>query len=342
MIQIANDLNSISWKAVFDCFAESERDVYFTQEYHELEDSHTAYCAVASKDQKRLLIPALRVPIGKTASWDLQSCNGYGGPLCTSNADESFVEEAWAAWTRSAKNQNIIAAFFRLHPLLNNERWLPRAASVAADRNTVFIDLSCGAEFAWHQASSNHRNMVNKGCREGIKVRWNAEEDWQAFEIGYCHAMQRLQAPLALRFPASYFSRLRECPWVDLAILEISQRVIAGAIFIYGSSWYHYHLSFRNEQAPNFSMNCILQEGIQRAADMKLKGVHLGGGRTTSENDSLLKFKMSLGGELRMFKTALVIVNQMEYNRLCEQWAVDNGELPAWMLGYRQTTIEKS
>ncbi len=128
---------------------------------------------------------------------------------------------------------------------------------------------------------------------------------------------------------------MREIKGMHLASIRDGGQLIAAAVFMFGPTWAHYHLS-ACERSGNHLTNCLLQTGIERACDLGLKGLHLGGGRTTQSADTLLKFKLSLGGKLIDFKVAFVVVNQEAYAKLCRNWAKQTGEAPKWLLGYRQ------
>jgi hypothetical protein len=229
-----------------------------------------------------------------------------------------------------------VAAFFRLHPLLKNESWLPGDARVVHDRHTVFVPLEGGAAQAWNQADGRHRNMVNKGKRLGVRVDWDDGRGWDDFELLYRESMERLDAPDRLRFSPRYFAGLKDLPGTELAVVRSGGELVAGAVFMFGSRWAHYHLSAYRPGAGNQLTSCVLQAAVERAADRGLAGLHLGGGRTNRPDDSLLKFKLSLGGTLLDFFVALVIVNSPAFANLCEAWAAAVGHRPQWLLGYRQ------
>ena len=322
------------------------RDVYFTPEYHHLHTANgdgEAYCAAVSEDRSRLLVPGLRVPITfgpgalrRKALWDVQTCNGYGGPLVSPDVTPDFLKRAWEAWRRDSAAHGVVAAFLRLHPLLNNSAWLPADARVIEDRKTVFVDLQQGAQTAWARASSRHRNMVNKGRRENVQIIWDDPNGWEAFEKLYGEAMERLNAPPALRFSPAYFAALRNLPCAELACVRRRGELAAAAVFMFGPRWGHYHLSARQPDAGNHLTNCLLQDAFERAAKYGLEGIHLGGGRSAAPGDSLLMFKRNLGGQLIDFKVALVIVDMDVYRQLCLAWAEETGRQPQWLLGYRQ------
>ncbi len=346
MPQLNHNMDITEWKSALAQFPSALQDVYFTPEYHRLhalEGECLTCCSSITDGTATLLVPGLKLAIPrlrgiseKTSGFDIQTCNGYGGPLASPDASSDFLESAWEHWRRECAEQNIVAAFFRLHPLLKNEQWLPTNARILQDRQTVFVDLKGGASEAWTRADSRHRNMVNKGRREGVSIRWDDPDGWRDFELLYREAMDRLNAPPELRFSHAFFSALQALPGTELACVRTNGQLAAASVFMFGPRWAHYHLSARRKDAGNHLTNYILQGAIEQACQKNMEGLHLGGGRTRSSTDNLLKFKLSLGGRLLDFKVALVVADTTAYDRLCHAWTKTCGRAPEWLLGYRQ------
>jgi len=330
-------LDAPSWRDALDRLGPS--DVYFSPDYHLLHerngDGRAVCAAIDLAGGSQLLVPGLRVPLSGGAA-DLQSCNGYGGPLAPASSDRSALELAWSSWREAARGDGIVAAMFRLHPILDNRVWLPDAAIVRRERSTALVDLKDGAEAAWRTADSRHRNMVNKGRRANVAVTWNTDDGWDAFVALYRAAMTRLNAPSSLRFSDDYFAAIRMLPGCEVAILEDEHGPAAGALFLFGSRFAHYHLAARRSDAPNHAANLVLQSAIERASERGLEGLHLGGGTTNDPEDPLLRFKRSIGGTLLDFHVALVVADEVAYAALLAQWTARTGAVPTWLLGYRQ------
>jgi hypothetical protein len=310
---------------------------YFRPDYHDLhhDDGEPVAWQVSDGDD-RLLIVGLRVPIAGTDRWDLQSCNGYGGPLASSGADTPFLESAWEAWGREVAAAGCVAAFFRLHPLLDNRTWLPASATVRHDRSTVLIPLEGTWQTAWENADPGHRRKVRQARSRGLVVHWDESTDWEAFPDLYTTAMDRLQASARLRYGPDYFARLRQLPGVRLAAVRENRQLSAGIILLQGRTWHHYHLGARRPDADYRTMNLLFQDGFEAAVLAGKAGMHLGGGATTAAGDALLRFKRSLGGDLRQFQTSLVITDRDCYADLLRHWASTAGVEATWLLGYRE------
>ena len=314
------------------------RDVYFDPAYVALHREGRPEAIVVTDGEHRLIVSGLVTPIPgvERSLADLQSPNGYGGPLVTPGAPPAFLAEAWSAWSEAACAAGVVAALFRLHPLLENRAALPAGAAIVADRATVYVALTEGLAAAWDGAESRHRNMVNRGRREGTQPRWNADEDWAAFATLYSAAMDRLSAPARLRFDVEYFQRLRVLDGAELVAVRDGGGLVAAQVFLWGPCWGHYHLAARRPDAPNYVMSLLLQHGLERAAARGLRGLHLGGGATPSPDDGVLRFKRSLGGAELRFELGLVISDVARYRELVQVWERREGRPPNWLLGYRQ------
>ena len=218
-MELQAHLDSANWNAALAECPACCRDAYLTPEYHHLYAANgdgDAFCTVAREGNSILLVPGMQVPIpaapGETPCWDLQTCNGYGGPVGTMPVESEFIERAWTAWREDCRMRKIVAAFFRLHPLLRNEQFLPRDARIVPDRQTVYVDLSQGLEMAWNHAKTQYRNMISKGRREGVEVAWNEPAAWEELEAFYSRSMDRLNAAPSLRFSPPFFGALRGLP----------------------------------------------------------------------------------------------------------------------------------
>jgi Acetyltransferase (GNAT) domain len=349
-VKVKTDLQPAEWSAVLNTLPLASRDVYFTPEYHALSKANgegQPFAGIAFRGSSTLLVTGMRSMVCQTGKspaslWDMQTPNGYGGPVACGDWDDELSSRAWEEWKGACRDLGMVAAFFRLHPLLHNELLLPADAEVKVDRKTVFVDLSKGIEGPWRAAQGQHRNMVSKGKREGVTIRWNEPSDWSSFQELYDVTMRRMNAPDRLRFSKSYFEMLQLVPGAELAGVRQGTELVSGAIFLFGKLWGHYHLSARSVASANHLTNCILQDAFERAVERGVLGMHLGGGRTSLPDDSLLKFKASTGGSLVDFKTALVIANRQAFDSLCREWRQKTGLRPEWMLGYRQPYPESA
>jgi GNAT acetyltransferase-like protein len=327
------------WTAALHALAVERPDQYFTPEFHDVHAAHgdgTPHASIVRQGPAVLLVPGLRRVIdGGAGQWDLQTCRtGCAGPLASAGVDASFLERAWAAWTSEMVAQGAVAAFFRLHPMIANERWLPASADVRVDRSAVVIDLNSGKDHAWASAASRHRNMVRKAQRLQCEVSWN--DGHVAFERLYADAMRRLDSDADLRFDQRFFNALWMLSDVELAVVRAEGEIVAGAVFVWAETWGHYFLAARCADAGNHVSNLLLDAAADRAVVRGVSSLYLGGGRTTRPDDPLLQFKRAAGTRLVDYRVALVPINDHARQQLVDVWTAQTGRAPTWLLGYRQ------
>jgi hypothetical protein len=341
------DLTSRSdWSGALASFKRPP-DIYFEPRYlaayDRYGDGHATGVFVADGTEL-LYVPYLLSPIpGETGLYDVQGAYGYGGPVVSCSPTSEFLENAWHAIESVWREQGVVAAFLRLHPLVGNEYYMGTRWSVVADRPTISIDLRAGVEAAFAGAAgSNHRNMVKRALQLGMYAvcRQVTPESMRAFSVMYRETMTRLNANAYYFFDGEFFERLQTELGNCLDIIQVSNEVgdtRCMALIMYGPRWAHYYLSARENTAPNCSTNLLLQAASEAAQRRGLLGIHLGGGRTASPADSLLKFKERVGHVRHQFRTARLVIHPDRYSRLIQTWTRQHADaVPEWFLGYRQ------
>lgn len=83
--------------------------------------------------------------------------------------------------------------------------------------------------------------------------------------------------------------------WAGNAQVHVVRAKDAGAIFLSGREWGHYHLSYRMPNAHNTAMHAIFALAVPILTKAGCQRIHLGGGRTGEITDSLYRFKSTIG-----------------------------------------------
>jgi hypothetical protein len=315
------------------------RDVFFTPAFHRAYSSHgegKPLCSIVSDGAAVLVIPGLKHTIESNGHlWDLQSCRvGCAGPLASDRADSAFLQRAWAAWAAAMTRGGAVAALFRLHPLIGNERWLPADAEIRDDRQVAVVDLTNGYDASWNAAASNHRNMVRKARALGVATTWSASRS--EFEQLYDEAMKQRGADAELQFGSSFFAALWALPEIELVGVVGAGGLRAGAVIAWSPPYGHYLLAARAPGTGNYLMNLLIDAAIERGVELGSAFLYLGGGRSSHEDDSLLRFKRSPATRLITYRVARVPINEPMRLDLVRAWTDRAGVTPNWLLGYRQ------
>lgn len=221
--------------------------------------------------------------------FDIVTPYGYGGFLVEGNEYTALQRE----YESFCRNEHIICEFVRFHPLLENWKGLENLYQENALGDTVYIDTR-DKDIIWQNIISKNRNMIRKAQKSGLKVYWGRDpEIINPFMEIYNETMHRDQAEDYYYFGRDFYESILEdlkqnAMWF---YAKMNKEIAAVAIFIFGNSNMHYHLSASREQYRGLaSTNLVLYEAAVWAAENGYQKLHLGGGVGSGE-DSLYKFK---------------------------------------------------
>ena len=318
------------WNDVLETFAPVDRDIYFLEEYVRLYESESekAVCCMVKEDEQKMLFPFLRRTFdyhGQTLH-DFETAYGYGGPIW-SNADNQFKSVALQGMVEELKKQNYIAGFVRFHPLLANYEGFS-VGRLIEDRKTVAIDLSLDENDIWMQEiHTKNRNVIKKGEKSGLTFVVDNEYRYlPEFIRLYDATMDKLDAADFYYFKRQYYEEfVRTLPNSFLGVVLHEDKVVSAAIFMYEGGYGHYHLSGSDVSALKLSPNNFML--WHAAIELKHRGVkilHLGGGTTSSEDDSLFCFKSRFSKHTYQFCLGKLIFNEQLYHDICRDWELKN------------------
>jgi len=293
----------------------------------------------AGEEGRYCLVPLLRrtlpASLGAPDSWtDAISPYGYSGAVFSGGGD--WARRAVRAFAGACADENIISVLVRLHPLLPApEAALDSAGLRITHGETVAVDLTLPEAELRGNLRSGHRAEVRRLRANGYSVR---VDDWPLYgrymEI-YRETMERLEADMRYRFPASYFGELRAALAPHLHLLSVMTpegAVAAGGLFTEFQGIVQFHLSGTAEeyrkQAPS---KLMLEYAILWAKAAGNRMLHLGGGLGAQE-DSLFQFKSGFSKLRARFQTWRVIANAARYAEMvgAVQQPDSEGYFPAY------------
>ena len=328
------------WRNVLALLPE-QNDIYFQPGYvaiHAGGDTR-GRLFVFRQDEKIWANPFVIQPVRRVGDWvlseewvDIESPYGYSGPI--SNTDDyEFLSAAHAAFATWCRKNNVVAEFVRLHPLLQNQRWLDRQVEVVYDRVTVSLDLKQINSAAADRLpiSKTSLYMVRRAERSGLEVQSASGEDaFLKFVSLYLNAMDRLGADNYYQFSETYFQGLRQLletsGWLWAAVRDAAWST--AAVFLKGSRWAHYHLSASTpDRRDPGATNLLIAKAALVARDGGLERLHLGGGVTSDPKDPLLLFKQSMATDTHSFYIGKRIHDQDMYSKLKSAWERANPSL---------------
>lgn len=347
------------WLAAIQQLPLERQDVYFLPEYlypYAESEGVEACCVVYTNKDAIFMYPFLKSVIQQDELFphleglqDVQSAYGYGGPVVNAaGEDPVFLDEVWKIFSDWCSGEQVISEFVRFHPLLDNVRWASQAMKIFKDRITVPIMLENYPQAVLDSSYYRvHRQMLRKAERVGFTFHTlSARSELSWFVPLYQNTQDFLQAGDETRFGSDYFRCLIEGfdakAW--LGVVKHSGEIAAAALVLEGTTFLHSHLMGYRRDIKTSGMTNLLYYGIAEEGVKRGKTIlHMGGGRTNHENDSLLRFKESLSSERRTFWLGTLCHNHVLYDDLGCQWEKRYGSKPKnYLQFYRLTGLNDS
>lgn len=314
------------WNQYLDIFQPAAIDIYFRVEYVSLYETNSekAVCCVVTEGEQMMLFPFLRRTFEYQGNilYDFETAYGYGGPIWH-HADEAFKSAALQLMMEELSQSGYVAGFVRFHPLLANYEGF-NVGRVIEDRKTVAIDLSLNEQDIWMQEiHTKNRNVIKKGEKSGLQFVVDNDYRYLPDFINLYNAtMDKLDAADFYYFDQHYYSDfVKNLKNSFLGVVLHEGNVVSSAIFMYEGGYGHYHLSGSDKNALKLMPNNYML--WHAALELKKRGVktfHLGGGTTSSEDDSLFCFKSRFSKHTYQFCLGKLIFNETLYQEICSDW----------------------
>lgn len=327
---------SDKWTTYINKLPENQRDIYFTPEYHRLFEElgdGTATCFVFKMNDDIALYPFLKNSVNQLgfdldkSYYDIQGVYGYNG-VASSCYSINFINSFFKAFEKYCENNNIIAEFTRFHPLLQNFKFSANFMMVIKDRETVQIDLNPGYSEIWQSDfSSKTRNMIRKALKNEFRIQIisNPDEmDINVFMSLYNENMNLVKAEQYYYFNPTFFINSFKYLNRHIYIFNVIDKendIVSSSLFLHFGNNFHYHLSGKKRFTDNSINNFLIDRATDFAINKGCKKFHLGGGKTTCEDDQLLKFKKSFSKDTVPFYIGKKIHNSDIYNQVVNTWS---------------------
>jgi len=316
----------------------SAKDIYFTGEYHvsfEKSMQRVARAFVYEEGANIFFYPFMLSRISKIGNidlsqkyYDIETVYGYTGPL-TNYDDTVFLQKACDGFYQYCEGGNIICEMVRYNPLLKNDRYIGKKTQKIFNRHTIAIELG-NPENLWTGYHPKLRNDLKRCEKLGLQFSQNsvgAEE----FKELYAATMRRIKATDFYIFDSSHFKYCQG----NMHIFSVRENgeILAAAIILTYGEFMHYHLA-ASADSPNqaYAGKYLIHKAAEWGINNGYKIFHLGGGRTTADDDNLLFFKKRFGTLVNDFYIGKTIFKQADYEELCNKWRMQGGMAPAGFL----------
>ncbi|MDP2366136.1 MAG: GNAT family N-acetyltransferase [Ignavibacteria bacterium] len=330
--------NKSEWLAYLNRLPESLRDVYYTPEYYEIYEkngSGKAFCFVFEDGNHLAFYPFLLNRINdfgyklEDSYYDIQGAYGYNGVIYSSD-NPDFRKNFYCHFEKFCKDNNIVAEFTRFNPLLGNQTFSEDFLNVIYDRQTVYVDLTQKYDDIYKNYTRSARHNLNKSLANNLNViiYKNKFPYKKEFIEMYNETMDKVHAENFLYFSDDYFENTFNLPSSVQFVVFKDNNPIASSLSLGAENYLHVHFKASKSDYLSFRPNNLLfDEIIKYGIEKGFKGIHVGGGRTSSADDSLLRFKKNFSKTTRGFYIGKKIYNESIYKQVCEQWKANHTQL---------------
>lgn len=323
------------WKILLAGYSKPVSDIYYDLKYLKVFEAYgegEPECFYFAQENQFAVYPFLKNSVNELGFdldsdyIDIQGAYGYNGVL-TNSYNPDFIDSFYRSFSEFCLENNIIAEFTRFNPLIGNHKFSEKYLNVFMDRETIALDLTKTYSDIWeNEYSSKNRNMIRKARKIGYTTevyRNPPESEIERFIFIYNCNMQMVNATNYYFFNRDFFfntfNLLRDCAHL-INVLDNSGEVVCSSIFLHYGDYFHYHFSGRVNGSDNSVNSFLLDEAVKYAKELGAKIFHLGGGRSSAPDDSLLKFKSNFSITRLPFCIGKKVHNQAVYNEVVKQW----------------------
>lgn len=327
------------WNSLVD--GASTPDVYYRPGYakaYQAIDHGKAVAVLIETRELRALFPLLLRPLNALpfvqdeTGFDAITSYGYGGLLLldAEGLSEKQARELLVALREWCRENEVISAHVRLHPVLRQEAWF--SGAIGEDFHLSLVGPTTAIDVNQWNAETSSIATLNKGrrsdlnfARRRLRFTWTSDgrpvlDDLREFYRLYEHRMTELEAGEYYHFSFDYYQALAEelGQQFNIALAWLNDRAVGGALFMIDRMMAHYHLSATNDLGrAHKASTLLLNGGAERARLRGCKYLHLGGG--ARGEDKLFAFKQSFGGAEYRYSYLSLVCDPVRYGRLVER-----------------------
>lgn len=316
------------WRRALGVFARV--DVCHMPEYHRAYATRTGSRAVMWRYEDNngiFCYPFMLTPVvisEKSLPYtDISSVYGYSGPLSTTE-NERFLNDAWAAFDTWAAKQNAIAEFTAFSPYAGTRAFAHTQTETELNRELAVSNLSGDEEALLSALGKKTRNMLRKAEKSGLEAReLDLKKDLSIFRALYEETMDRNDAGDFFLYDDEYYGHLLKLPAGELRLFGVFEgdKMVAAALGLTHGENALYHLG---ASLPDYAKlgagNLSLFAMTKAFMSSNITFINMTGGRTTADDDPLLRFKKSNATDTAPFYIGKRILDEAAYAEVVKAW----------------------
>ncbi|APF18390.1 hypothetical protein Calab_2794 [Caldithrix abyssi DSM 13497] len=247
--------------------------------------------------------------------YDLESPYGYGG-FWSNTQDADFIGQALKEYEKKCEQNRIVAEFYRFNPFndfpLNFGQYFD---FLIRDRETVYVQLDKPYETIYKEYHPSLRRNLRKAEKNNLHFSMlnPTLDNIRYFQELYYKTMKKNRAESFYFFPKTYFENLFKLKNAKLFGILYEDKIINMVVVLESAPICYYHLGASIPEYYALNGNPFLFDQLIQYYRSRFSIFYLGGGATSAENDSLLRFKRKFSPTTKPFYIAGKIFNKEKY-----------------------------
>lgn len=261
-----------------------------------------------------------RNKIGNSEYYDIEPFLGYSGPLLNTENND-FIWIALNSYSDFCRKENIIAEIIRFSPLLSNHSpFIGSSLSVFPSKEIVILDCFSDEQQLLKQVNESGSRKIKKGKRlykfESPEKKLNLDK----FIDFYRRSILRVKGDQKWLMDNSFWERVYTSPLFNINWVVFGDEVISGNLDISHNLASYYLFAGNSETLYSGASELNIFSTTLKHGSAGTRYFILGGGNTTGENDSLLRFKKKFSkGNTYQFYMGKICHNKSVYDDLCKE-----------------------
>lgn len=254
--------------------------------------------------------------------YDLTTPYGYGGFVFEKNSHDTDNIILLQEIIKYFYSFDIVSAFIRWHPILNNAHSADEVIPIINIGQTVHIDTSMNVNI-WDNIACKNRTAIRNSIKKGVSINHsNDARMFSVFKEIYDATMLKDNASSYYFFKKEFYDSISNDLRNNYEIFyaQVDDEIISMAIMLHSNKFMHYHLSgIKTEYRSYNATNLLLYEAAKWAQQNGFNCLHLGGGLGAA-HDNLYRFKKAFNrANDNNFYISKLVINHNIYNKLVNE-----------------------
>ena len=252
---------------------------------------------------------------------------GYGGPIFS--GPDSFLEKALEEYSLCCSKLGIIIELIRFNPILRNHEWFLKKKNVPiiSAKKIVILSLKNGEESQFKSYKPPCQRMIKAATKNCKFEKINKVQYWDKFVSFLRSGLMQNNADSKFMMSDSFFKKASLSDSFEGYGVFKNNELMSAALLLIGKTTNYYLMAANLKNHARGSMDLLIHQIALLSIFHRKKYLILGGGRTSSEDDLLLRFKRKFSEKSYDFYVGSLIHNKKFYKEIVSKTELVTPEL---------------